>query len=242
MLGAVYVLGQGDQQADLGLRYSLRSLEQWVNPLGEVTVVGCLPPFLQGVRHIPATDATKSPQANVNSKLLLAFRTGFSEDTVFLMNDDFWLLAPWDANSVYHKGPIRSAIKAREHNRENYYYHALVATERALNARGVLDVLNFELHCPFPVIPSLALQVLEEYANGLECNLLFRTLYGNHLPPCQIAGEISDRKCYRYWAYPAPGQTFISADDIAVCGQKARRWFEKTYPNPSERFEIALSH
>lgn len=233
-IDAVYVVGSVGPLADSALRYSLRSLEQWVPFLGEVTIVGSLPPFVTGVRHIPAESTGKHPQENVNRNLLLAFREGFKEDKVLLMNDDFWLLAPWGPESVYHKGLLREAVKSREGNRENYYYQSLAETERVI---GNHDALNFELHCPLPVKKLLFTQILEEHVGEQACILLFRSLYGNSLPSSEIAGQLSDNKCYRHWVNPGASQTFVSSDDFATTSQKARMWFEKTYPNPSRRFE-----
>jgi len=237
----VYILGPGSTWGDNELLFSLRSLEMHFSELGEVFLVGHRPAGIAGVQHISTAEQFKNPLANLTRKLHLALKCEAIGERFLLMNDDFWLTHKWGSDRVHHMGPLSDVITARGKNHDNFYYRALVDCVDRLQVAGVAEPLSFELHCPLTLERTLTSQVLEEYFPDAEHTSrpgLFRSFYGNSLPPSSVTGYMADAKMRSHWRLPTAQFDCLSADDFSIHGQWARMWFKKTYPAPS-RFETS---
>lgn len=80
------------------LRYCLKSIERYLKNYGEVFVIGP-DPGIEGVTHIPATDAPEysRKERNVFNKLLLACDDPRVSDPFLVVHDDHYLLTEFDA-------------------------------------------------------------------------------------------------------------------------------------------------
>lgn len=234
-MDVVYIIGPYSKWGDNELRFSLRSLEQWMPDLGNIYLVGHCPTFVRNVTHVRVTDPFKNPLANLVYKVRVALGINGLEDFV-LMNDDMWLLDTWQPNWVFHKGQLSTAIEQRGAKGDNYYYRALKDCRTSFIEFTGKEPLNFELHCPLFIDRRFALRALDLFFYGADSPGVFRSYYGNLLPDYLRTGEMVDSKISRHWIIPQGKLLFLSADDFAIQGRVARSWFSKTYPDRS-RYE-----
>lgn len=112
-----YILGHQDQYEEL--RYSLRSLRNFLPGVRNVWVAGAPPPdWSQGLLHIPVDQLplVEEPRRdenwwhhrklNMRTNLLHICNTPEVSDWFLYMNDDFMLVKPTDASPTPHRGSI----------------------------------------------------------------------------------------------------------------------------------------
>ena len=154
MIWALYPLGDGSEDGDEELRYSLRSLERHAKGVERVVIVGKCPDFIDRgeVLHIEMEESSKEfPWWNVMYKIHRAFEeTG--EPRFFFMNDDFFLVKDVDA--------------------ENYPFYY-----RGVN-RGKL---NCRLHVPCIYEREIFERVFEQQCYNFDENVSLRSLYGEEI-------------------------------------------------------------
>lgn len=147
------------------LRFSLRSLRNVEHDA--VWVVGHRPRWVTGVEHVPGQGGERDLRLRERD-LARACRSMGAIDAL-LVDDDMYLLEPWRPRAM-HRGPLADhAAQAR-----GAYRRSLVATDEAL--RPLVDVpLSYELHVPFPFVPSVMAGLLQGASPGIQP----RSLYGN---------------------------------------------------------------
>lgn len=136
-IDVVYALGNGSLHGDVELRYSLRSLAKY-QQFRNVYVIGEKPYWLQNVVHVPFDESKQSrfKERNIFGKVLNACSwQGLSKSFLFI-NDDHFLLEPFDTVKYYHKGPIDLNRKTDDYKR---------TLKNTLNFGCKLD---FDTHCP----------------------------------------------------------------------------------------------
>lgn len=142
----VYPLGNGATHRDnIDLRYSLRSVELYLNDCDRVFIIGECPKWVQNVIHIPAKDRYSfytNREANIIHKCVQVFKTDCSENFIF-MNDDYFLLKPFSSGDLnfWYKG------KLKENGPLTTYKTAKYRTANWLEARGYTS-FNYDVHCP----------------------------------------------------------------------------------------------
>jgi len=94
-MDAVYILGTGSLADNKEILYSVRSLQENMLDLENVYVVGEQPDRMPGLIHIAASDLTEQAWKNVYSKICKACATPEVSADFLLMNDDFFMLAPF---------------------------------------------------------------------------------------------------------------------------------------------------
>jgi hypothetical protein len=147
-MDVIYVLGKGSRWQDNELRYSLRSLQLYLQHYDQVFIVGEFPDWLQNVVHIPHPNARSYvfKEANICDKILKACTDPrVSEDFIFL-NDDFFLTADISCIGLpyWHKGPLAVSY---EKKKGDSYGISLKQTIEYLE-RNHYPVNNFDCHAP----------------------------------------------------------------------------------------------
>ncbi|WP_117198973.1 hypothetical protein [Nocardiopsis sp. TNDT3] len=223
-MDVVYVVGP--QKRSEELRYSLRALAAHV-PHDRVWIVGHMPRWVQGVRHIPrAQFSTK--WANSTANMRAACGHPEVSDEFIYMNDDFFTMRPVDQIPVLHRGPVADVAARTPHSR---YRAGMLATARALHALGVAEPLSYELHVPMVVDKARMLDALSRpQVRGIPV-VHKRTLYGNL---AGIGGEqVADVKVHSAsQAAPSGDPLFISTNPGAFTDGPVGRLIRAALPDP----------
>lgn len=158
------------------LRYALRS---WSANLSHrhVWIIGYLPLWVAGVRHITTRQAGRTKYANTTRALRAACEHPDVSDRFLLCNDDFFVMEAVEEMPVLHRGPVRD-VEAYYAGRGNgSYLRGLRETRDLLADLGHADHLSYELHVPLPVEKTGMLAALDA---GRHLDVVHkRTLYGN---------------------------------------------------------------
>lgn len=115
-----------------------------------------------------------SPYHNVINKLITAC---FMFEEFILMNDDFFIMKPYDLAKYYNRGNMLDHLNSRKYDS---YTRALKNTRNLLVSRGYTDI-DFELHVPMLINSRQMLEVIEEITPQLRNSqsILIRSYYGN---------------------------------------------------------------
>lgn len=238
-IDVVYVLGHGSTWADNELRYSLRSLELFVEDLGQVFVVGSRPKWLTGVVHLPYDDKYTCKERNIMEKV--AYACGHPDLTQrFLhVHDDHFTLARargkdlpnWCGSSLER---LAMAVKVTNHWRD-----AVVNTNRVLVERG-FDNRNFDLHFPIVFDKDLYPKVMDEYDwRGTPRGFVVKSLYANtlQLPWVQIGDvKLMGRFTLEQLVDKLRGRPWFSVSNSCL-NLTMKELFQHLYPTPS-RYEL----
>lgn len=160
------------------LRYALRS---WCAnlPHRHVWIVGHLPRWVVGVRHIPTvqTRAGATKYKNTTMAVRAACENPDVSDPFVLCNDDFFVLQPLaDGVPVLHRGPVASVEEYYATRGYGAYLRGMRETRDLLVRLGVDEPLSYELHVPLEVGKAGMLQALDA---GRHLEVLHkRTMYG----------------------------------------------------------------
>ncbi|MFJ2205934.1 hypothetical protein [Streptomyces microflavus] len=171
------------------LRYALRSWAAHL-PHGRVWVVGHLPAWAVGVRHI-RTRQTGTKYQNTTAAVRAACEHREVSESFYLANDDMFVMHPQpDGMPVLHRGPVRTVESYYAARASGKYLQGLRETRDLLVELGHPDPLSYELHVPMPVAKSGMLSALDV---GRHLDAVHkRTLYGTL---AQLGGEeIADVK------------------------------------------------
>ena len=144
----LYILGRGSKHDNLELRLSLRTLETNGKHIDRLFIVGNKPDWVKNAIHIPAED-TYQPMNNHCHKVLKAISWGIS-DNFLLMNDDFFMLKPFDAEKYpyYYRGEMTLFEKELNGGKLSQYHNGLNRTYEMLKSMGIEKPLLYNVHCP----------------------------------------------------------------------------------------------
>ncbi|MYX39040.1 MULTISPECIES: hypothetical protein [unclassified Streptomyces] len=158
------------------LRYALRSWAAHL-PHGRVWIIGYLPAWVAGVRHVPTEQAGRTKYVNTTSAVRAACEHPEVSDPILLCNDDFFTMRPIEEMPVLHRGPVRE-VEAYYASRGNgSYLRGLRETRDLLVQLGHADPLSYELHVPLEVGKAAMLAALDA---GRHLDVIHkRTMYGN---------------------------------------------------------------
>lgn len=234
MRDIVYIIGTGSRWQDNELRFSLRSVEKYLDH-GKVFVCGEFPSWLQNVKHIPSIDGFMPPvqawkQKNAIHKIRTACLNSDVSDDFVLMNDDFFFLRKTDVETL-HLGELHKAIE-KHTTKDGYYYHAIVTTRDLLNVAG-LETKNYEVHYPI-VINKKKFLTLTNSLSWHEVGYIYRSIYGNTY---NIGGKKleEDTKAYCVEDIAKKSQgTLISTSDRVVLSAQFQRFIAEKFPKPSK--------
>lgn len=173
----VYICRDGENEE---LRYSIRSVETNF-PKGRVWVVGGKPSWYIG-NYIPVENASTKQLNAIKNLFTITESEDISENFV-LMNDDFFIINPVSDIKTYHGGNLMDKIKLRrEITPTSKYPDLLLKAYRALQRRGIVDILDYELHVPMPMTKAGLREALEM---GTQWRSTYGNLYG-------VGGELAE--------------------------------------------------
>lgn len=228
----VYILGTGSKWGDNELRFSLRSVEQYLKDFGKVFIIGEQPPWLQKVEHKRAFDRYSVKTQNGVHKIMLAANNPNIGDSFILMNDDFFFLKETKNILPYSRGPLAITI-ANHQTRGGYYFKTLKQTKAALKSVGIDNPIDFEVHYPVIFEKQKLLELRRMFGKDLNRYQL-RTLYGNIF-------KIEDKPVVDFkandlveFAYQKKRQPqLISCSDGLILERDFRDWLRNKFTHAS---------
>lgn len=234
----VYPLGTASEWGNNEIRYSLRSIEKHFAHMGQVIIVGELPPFIdpETVRHIRFADQHGPDWArNTLRKVMRVCELDPGGKPFALMNDDFFLTGPVERFPDYDCGDLATKL-ATQVVKTGYYYDVLRSTVEILRGVGVARPRNFEAHYPMMISPALFLDtVVPIYRAGMSA--LWRSLYGNMNDlQSETIVDVKISKVADLYVDRKP-RAFSSSTGL-FRNDKAQKWIAARFPDAS-RFELA---
>lgn len=170
----VYILGKGSKFNNEEIRYSLRSLEKFVN-FDRVFIVGECPKFLRDVIHIPFGDS-KNPRVNHLEKINHIIDTvpDLSENFV-LMYDDIFFIDKFDIDNLpnYYKGEM-----VNYSGMDSNFKKSMSDTKDYLESKGA-SILNYSVHKPVIYNKTLWKSIDWSEVYKAQHGLSPRCIYGN---------------------------------------------------------------
>ncbi|MEW2568310.1 hypothetical protein [Streptomyces sp. NPDC047070] len=157
------------------LRYALRS---WVAnlPHRRLWVVGHMPPWVNGARHIPLRQGG-TKYRNTTAAVRAACESSGVSDRFLLCNDDFFVMRPQKEMPVLHRGLVRDVEADYAARVSSSYLEGMRQTRALLAEFGIAEPYSYELHVPLPVEKTGMLDALDV---GEHLPVLHkRTAYGN---------------------------------------------------------------
>jgi hypothetical protein len=224
----IYPVRRGD--CNEKLRYSLRSIAANF-PHANVWVVGHRPHWLTNCGFIPGNHFG-TDQANVYNNIRLAVEHPDVRKRVVIFNDDFFVTRPVTHMPVYMRSPLYAHIELPRVQRQHgsWWHLSLLATQNALQARGIEHPYSYELHMPMPARKYELAAALREFQYVQPENPpQWRSVYGNLW---QVPAErIADVKVFKGGKLKAP---FHSTDEH--CFPAYLDQLHALFPRPS-RYE-----
>lgn len=214
----LYILGKNSCWQDNELRYSLRSVEKYLQNYRKVVIVGECPSWINKacVLHLPCDDEPINKAANIKKKILLAAHSPEVSENFMFFNDDYFLTAKVDANDYpYYWKCDLGHTEAINHT---IYRQHVMATIQALRAKNH-PLKNFDTHKPIIYNKERLKEVIYSYDWSVAYGYVMRSLYCNTL---NINGEHKlDNKLVRpmridAWKEMIVGIDCFSVDDRAV--------------------------
>lgn len=239
MTDVVYVLGSGSFWGDNELRFSLRSLQDFVSDMGTVYVVGAKPKWLGDVVHLPYPDKHVCKERNIMEKMAYCCGHPDLSDDFLHVHDDHFALAPTRASDIpsWAGGSLESM--AARVKAGNHWGQAVANTDKALKAQG-LTTHNFDLHYPMLFNKNLFPEIMDRYDwRGTERGFVVKSLYANTVPIVPVINsdlKINQRYELRELVNRLKGRPWFSLGNAGLNGHM-KKLLGALYPNRS-RFEI----
>lgn len=209
------------------LKYSLRSACKHLH-FDKCVIAGDHPPFSFSGLHIPVS-GPPTKHENGFAKLQAALESVEVSDPFILMNDDFFILQPFESIPYFHMGKLVDWI-ARFPYRSTYYEKAI----KTLSMVG--DKANiFELHFPFLYEKQKLRRLIEKYS--LPCGIMLRTLYAREYGiKGQLSQDFKAKSARQLFEYSE--QSFMSTSEQAARTATFTRIMRERFPDRC-RFELS---
>lgn len=206
-MDAVYILGSGSLANDEEILYSVRSLCENMEDLRNVYVIGNNPKHLPLVQHYQFEDSAPEGWKNVYHKVLKACSIEELSDEFLLMNDDFFLRAPFKA--------------------ESYPFY----TVKGANG-GPCGQHSFQIHAPMRIskehFPKMPFDVNQNACKS------FRSFYGNFYgAPAKPVDDSVVRAGENVPSFDnqVAGMPFFSCSNTTFIHPDFNDWIKTKYPN-----------
>lgn len=242
MTDVVYVLGNGSGWADNEMRYSLRSLEMYLQDLGTVYVIGHRPKWMQNVQHYFYPDRHTCKERNIMEKLAYACGHPDLSETFLHVHDDHFALAPALACDIpnWHGGPLdRLGNQVKARSPKNNWAYAVLNTHQALQEKGH-TAHNFDLHLPMLFDKNLYPATMDLYDwKGQPRGFVVKSLYANTLGlPGTFSPDlkVNARLTFQQMVDSLKGRPWFSIGNAGLT-LAFKELLAALYPKPS-RFEI----
>lgn len=222
-------------QAGIELKYSVRSLLLHGRNVGDIFVIGDLPPFFHESKfvHIPFHDKTGRAYENVWGKLEAIARDERITERLLWMNDDFYIRRDFDATAVpNYSRSLDLAHMPKLHKEDavlSPYKQVLKRTHDALVRRG-MSTFHFGTHQPVNYEKRKMLETIEEFRSEIPSKLSFRCCYMNmhqekRTPQSTVVVKHVDAGPPNRWAFASRATA-----DLSVL----ERGLAKLFPHRSE--------
>lgn len=212
-MDVVYVLGNGSIANNEELRYSIRSIYKNMIDLRNIYIIGEKVDFLKDVIFVECKDTEERGWKNVYKKTLLACNIPELSEEFLFMNDDFFVLEPFDGSC--------------------WPYYSLRGADG-----GNCGSKSFQVHCPikynkeyFKALP------IDLNTKG---NISIRSFYGNfcRVPAIPVTDSIiRTGDDFPEYDVQTIGRDFFSISDSDMLNEKFVQWLKEQYKNPS-KYEI----
>lgn len=219
----------------LDLKFALRSIEKNVKNYRDIWIIGDLPKWITGVKHLGFSDDPdpKWKEFNIYNKIRAAcIKNEISED-MLMVNDDHFLLEEIDAISYpfYYKGTVTDSwIKNRSDYRKTMNH-----TRRYLMDRG-FDDKNFDTHTPIIYNKKKYLTSFNAVNWGTPWGYGIKTLYcsvnrikGEYMPDLKL----KKKHTYEEVKKMVEGRHVVSCTDVPMKYGLAD-YLEELFPDKSK--------
>lgn len=168
----VYILKAGTDGPEL--RYSLRSLRNL--PHGNVVFYCGLPTWARPDLHVPFVQYGANKWDKVSRTIRAVAQDDRLTDTIWLFNDDFFILKEPDDYTPWNGGTLAEHFdRIRQKHGVTLYAKQLRDTGARLSRAG-FPTLDYALHVPMLIDRKKALATLDAFPDLP----MFRSVYGNH--------------------------------------------------------------
>lgn len=223
---------------DWELRYSLRSLaeQDWC---GQIMVVGHLPKWVKGVRHIECPDPyNHAKDANIINKILRACADDLLSENFVVNSDDQFIvkkigleyLGPW----LEYPNPMDIAYAKRT---SSLWHRRLVSTIEFCKAHNLPEWV-FQCHIPYLVDKKKYVTAMSTVpwgkGNGLLTHLYFN-LALNVAPAVEMPGQtlrVTKNIQQPQFEKLIQRATFLNVNNQGLC-EPVKNWVEKRFPEKS---------
>lgn len=179
MIDVVYALGTGSFKHDFEIRMSLRSIEKYLSGVRHVWIIGERPEWLQNINHLHAIETSKIPDTNIHSKIALACNWKEVSDEFLFMNDDHYLLSPFEAETFpyFFSGTMEQFVGTRSDG----YGRRVKATLSHLKSKD-LPTKYFDMHYPIRYNKAAYIQHVSTLPwDTAKDGYVIKSLYANSL-------------------------------------------------------------
>lgn len=212
-MDVVYILGSGSLVNNEEIRYSIRSLVENMIDMRNLYIIGEKPHFIQNVQHHFLPDSDKKSWKNVYNKIMFACEIPELSDEFLLMNDDFFLLEPFQGVC--------------------FPYYSLKGIDG-----GTCGRYSFQVHCPFKIYKEWFKKLPIDLST--KGNLSLRSFYANFTNQTPIPTTdpiIRTGNDYLKIDEQLIGRDFFSISDSDMLDPVFVNWLSERYPKKS-RFEL----
>jgi hypothetical protein len=231
----IYILGTGSKWQNNEIRYSIRSVLKHCQDLERVIIIGEDPGFYQyndKLIHIQAAD-TAHKEANIWKKVLKAAGTPEISDPFLFINDDHFMLKPFNAAvyPYYTKGDLAEM----NFNTLDSYQMILKATRQALQKRG-LPTYHFDIHTPMLIHKAAFIEVFSAFEEEVMTvpGLVMKSCYANYWR--KQPEFLNDLKLKRGCSFTELAEIHHRRHVISVADEALtrnfRQWLEFHFPKP----------
>jgi hypothetical protein len=170
------------------LKYSLRSIERFMEGIDNVYIIGPQPKWLgyKAIHFYFEDNPAYNKERRIMEKIKFACSLDMISENFVLMNDDYFLLSPLSVDDIkyQHSGLLKNVYIGKPDTSK--YRRALSNTEMALCRKG-LDCKHFDVHTPIVYSKKLFTAVMNMYHWDTPYSFVVRSLYCNTL---KIEGEL----------------------------------------------------
>lgn len=187
----VYLCIQHTTNKHMELRYSLRSLQEYVYDYRNVYVVGHLPNWCQNVIHISRNDIYKqNKDANIIRKIISCCHNDDISDPFLFVNDDHFFSKRVKANEFpfYYFGDLYTKTTNPK------YKHRIYKTKELLLNKN-LPIRHYDIHTPILIYKKRFLEAFHDF-DYVETYIVMKSWYANHWLTVDKSVEIDDCKFY----------------------------------------------
>jgi hypothetical protein len=228
----VYILGTGSRWNDNEIRYSLRSVENYFPSAGRIFIIGECPDWATNIIHIKINDKFDNKLLNARAKYMVAATDKQISKNFILMNDDFFFLKGVNSIPNYSRGTMKEMM-AKHPSKNGYYYRSLWDTQKRLDAMGIPDAIDFEVHAPIILNKEKLENVI--WLIGEEKAYSIRSCYGNlvGLKPKKVM-DFKAANIAEFAFQKMQRSEFLSINDALICDDFFRDWLKNKYPRKSK--------